>query len=624
MNCSLARGLLLIFIFGLSVENLFLSFRSKYDGYIYPLWKEKEVKKGHFYEDSVVVGKNFMVLADSLEDKKGLSGVFATHQCLYIADKLRMWPQYSVDQVASVVSRISNHASWMLGFQNIQSEIKNVATNLIYVKLHKNKLFSGMIGNTGFSIFKLDKDKKMMRPINIPLDEFATLKTPFKVTPNTSDLPVKNTHEVEKGDIVMVYSDGVSNVLPPSFLAAATNFLVAKMIEKKKNNKSLDDFDYDYDLADFVESYVQNLTYLSLKLQQSLAYNPNKIKQAPEKVENQLSKKPKDPIPNNHKVSKDLIQNNNNIIDQVSNKIQNIFELEKRFDQKIKVSKPSNQQIQPKSISSNDSEIEDFERENFILSFENDNLLPKEYNFEKSINNAMERIFRFEICNLFDPTENSEIFKMIPESENFMGLTRHNLERENGNTFKDSIDCFRNKKIEKTTTRHKNPTKWNCKEIVHLIYPLPLKKDTENTSLNFHECVNEAIPKLHPSVTPEKIAEAFNSRYFSRNIALAAQYVINDPRLIVDGGILKQFYDQNENKLVFSNEKLKKKSEIWQKKKSDVTIAAAAITSEDQFDKIPIQVDEKTTYKAELLTHSLKLESWLNFEVLPNISNILI
>ena len=239
--------------------------------------------EGQFYDDAVVVGKDFMVLADSIEDMEGLSGVFATHQCLYIADKLEMLTQESIKKVNSVVSKISIEASRMLGFENTQSEIKNVATNLIYIKLHEKKLLYGMIGNTGFSIFKLDNDNKIMRPINIHKDQLSTLKTSFKVTPNKVGQQVEDAQDVEEGDIVMIYSDGLFDVLPSSFLTAATNFLVAKMIEKKSNNKSLDDFDYDYDLAEFVESYVQNLTYLSFELQQFLAENFDKKKKLQKK-----------------------------------------------------------------------------------------------------------------------------------------------------------------------------------------------------------------------------------------------------------------------------------------------------------------------------------------------------
>ena len=179
----------------------------------------------------------------------------------------------------------------------------------------------------------------------------------------------------------------------------------------------------------------------------------------------------------------------------------------------------------------------------------------------------MEKIFRFEICNLFDPTENSEIFKMIPESKNFFGLANHNLEHKDQKTFNDSIDCFRNINITKTTVHHLNPTKWKCGKIVNLIYPIPAKEDTKDIFLNFDECVLEAIPKLPKSVTRKQIAEAFNSRYFSRNIALAAKYVINDPRIKVDGSVLKHFYDKKTNKFVFSDQKLKNNREIWQTKK---------------------------------------------------------
>lgn len=67
----------------------------------------------------------------------------------------------------------------------------------------------------------------------------------------------------------MVYSEGVTNVFPSSFMTAATNFLVSKMIQKSKVS-SIDKFDQDYDLADFVEGYVQNISELSIKLKNRL------------------------------------------------------------------------------------------------------------------------------------------------------------------------------------------------------------------------------------------------------------------------------------------------------------------------------------------------------------------
>ena len=573
----------IIFIFSFGAEKLSFSFRSQYDGYIYPKWKKKDNVSVKFYEDAVVVGQDFIVLGDGVGGAKGLSGVFSIHQCLNIADKLKKFVPTSVDDLTDAVSRASDKAVRELGLPSIYGQMRNVATTLVYIKLQGNKMYSGVVGDSGFSIYRYYKDEGILKLEKRSQERVVDYNTPCSVTPEGVEKPWKDTHEVKKGDVVVVASDGVLDVLPSSFITAATNFLVGKMIEKKRDNKSLDDFDYDYDLADFVEGYVQNLSELSIKLKNFIFERQTfLLKKAIEQAQN---------------LSKELL----------------LLAMTPWFKEQFKVTKPSTDQLGVKILDPDDFDGEDPEKD----SSENPDHVKKDKevndikknsseqnNLHGKIDDMMKNIYKYEICNIFDPYEDNRSFKTLKKYDDFKNLTHHNLKHKDQFNYKH-LNCFKNKIIEKTTPHHSSPTKWACKNVLDLTYPIHPPEDPNQKQHDFKQCVIEAIPKLPKDTKPEEIAEAFNSRYFARNIALAVKYVTEDPRVKVDDFILKKFFDKEKHEVVFSYEKLISfRRKNWVAKDDDVSIAAAAITSEDKFDKVKLGSNASNILRLSLKNHS--------------------
>lgn len=99
MASLLPRILVLVIVFGLSVEDMSFSFRSQRDGYIYPSWKKKGKFDERFSNDAVVVGNDFMVLCGGIEETKGPSVFFSYSLCLKIAEELEKCAPNHIDDV---------------------------------------------------------------------------------------------------------------------------------------------------------------------------------------------------------------------------------------------------------------------------------------------------------------------------------------------------------------------------------------------------------------------------------------------------------------------------------------------------------------------------------------------
>ena len=534
MKSSPAKTLFFLFVFGSSVGQLQFSFHSQYDGYIYPSWKKKEGVKGLFYEDAVVVGKDFMVLGAGVEGTKGLTGFFSYYQCLSVAKEFENFAPESVNDVTDKVYSAYADVTSDLGLYEIEGDKRDVATTLVYMKLNENTLFTGVVGNSGFSIYRYNPDSKIIELVKESKKNAYDSYTSRKISADTIDPPVEDTHDVLEGDVVMAASNGVLDVLPSSFLTAATNYLVARMIEKKRNHKSLDelDYDYEYDMAEFVELYVQNLKYFSTHLRKVIMEKQSQLNTALES-------------------------------NQSSNQ-----------DQLLKETKE-----QSTDFSSENSELK---KSDMNLSSDNENLnhdlSVSELHSEKQIDELMKEIFQFEICNLFDPTDGSMSFKSLLVYGNVIELVLRNFKQNEKKPFKP-IDCFRNKKIEKTTVHDSSLSKWTCKNISDLNNPI---QSIESNFKNFDQCVLEAIPKLPDNITPKEIAEAFNSRYFARNIALALKYISNDPRIGAEYILFKGFFGHLAENVLFSDENMEEARNKWRMKLEDVSIAAAAIRNSNK------------------------------------------
>ena len=373
MTSSLSGIFILLIVFGSSVEKHTFSFRSNYDGYIYPSWKEKGEDKYNYFSDAVVVGEDFMVLAGGVEQTKGLSGLFSHSICLNIAAGFENFVPNDIDVVAQKVNDAIDKSKLQLRLAALEGDMRDVATTLVYLKLQGRELFAGTVGNAGFSIFrynyKENNRRGLIELINMSQEDMKDLYHPNRLTVDDMKLKVGHKYDVKMGDIVMAYSDGVSDVVPPSFITAVTNFLVVKMIDRKKEYGSLYELDYDYyyDLADFVEGYVQNLDELDLKLDDALyqrfvdrmetnkyiSNNKNKITQInndgvgikkeeqveekdlhdfkPHKVQQEESK---------YKISQN--QDNKGFYDNSSNKKDNYQPLKQNQNQKVEDKKPEN------------------------------------------------------------------------------------------------------------------------------------------------------------------------------------------------------------------------------------------------------------------------------------------
>ena len=197
----------------------------------------------------------------------------------------------------------------------------------------------------------------------------------------------------------------------------------------------------------------------------------------------------------------------------------------------------------------------------------------------------MEYIYQYEICNVFNPIDNDKIFNHVNSNQKYAHLGKINSPYHKTLNQKESISCFTHSKIEKKTPLHKDSSKWECETIFDLIFPLHPTATKLEDHHKFKKCVRKAIPKLPDGTTPKMIANAFNSRYFARNIALAAKFMSMDDREKAGDFLMKKYFDKNLNLFDFPEGDMSYVKSDWQAKPDDIGIAAAAVLENSKFQK---------------------------------------
>ena len=159
-----------------------------------------------------------------------------------------------------------------------------------------------------------------------------------------------------------------------------------------------------------------------------------------------------------------------------------------------------------------------------------------------------------EVCNLNDPFEDRRLSSHLPGSL-------------------DGANCFHpEKKAEKKIQAYPDELghAWACSRIEDLVFPL----EPDQT---FSDCTLREIHPLPANASPKLIAEAFNPRYFSRNLALAARIFIEDPRVKTSNFLLKALYDPLTRSLRVPTQPLKIPKTLFTGKLDDISVATAAI-----------------------------------------------
>ena len=287
----LSKGLVICFLIVTSCEQPYFSFRSQYDGYIYPAWIYKPVGNLYLYEDAVVVGKDFIVLGDGVGRKIGLSGIYSTYQCLMIAQMLSESKATTKESLFSEVKTTSINVMKRLKFNEVKAPKNDVATTLVYIKIENNQLLAGIIGDSGFAVFRFDSQAGIMKLRFLSKQMVRGFNNPYTI--NSGELGLEHLYDIETetGDVVIAFSDGVTDVLSIPFILAAMNFLIATMINKvEAGKKPLESLNYEYVLGEFVEAYIQNLHALSMGFLDKILNNIEEIN------ENKKSVKPKQNI----------------------------------------------------------------------------------------------------------------------------------------------------------------------------------------------------------------------------------------------------------------------------------------------------------------------------------------
>lgn len=560
--------ILLLLFFASPLSGLFLSFRSKYDGYIYPSWKRKPTTIKMFYEDSVVTGEDFIVLGDGLGGTRGYSGIFSNHQCLKIANQIESVEFENQDQLFETVKNASLEGMRDLKITERLRDMAEVATTLVYAKLDGNILRTGVTGDSGYSLFRYDSQERIMKLIMRSKEKVHKFNTPYSVNPFSNLEADLNEHTVQEGDILLVASDGVLDVFPSSFLTAATNYLVGKMLEKQKmfeekqkKNSKLEhhhlDFDYEYDMPDFLEAYIQNLNQITMKVQKDIL------------------------IPGKKTIQK-------NMLSKIKDATKAFFGLLK-----------SKKQIQQQDPENNN----DLEANSEVYA-------PSSPLSNGSTNDKLSKIYKYEICNVFNPVsdlfDHNDIFEQVNFKKEFEILGMNNNPKNKRKKHEKSINCLTGAKVDKKTVHHKDVTKWECENINDLTHPIHPTASTIEEHHDFKECVKKAIPSLPEGTTTKMIANIFNSRYFARNIGLAAKFMSADNREKIDDFFLKKYYDEQTKTVIFPKDKIEYDEEDWQAKEDDIGIAAASVIESRIFEtKIP---ESPPVFNESLKKHMRALE----------------
>ena len=643
MTFSLAGILVLVNVFGLGVEQqLTFSFRSQYDGYIYPLWIKKGKDNLYLSNDAVVVGEDFMVLCGGVEKTKGFSGLFSHSICLNIAAELEKCVPENIDHVFERVIEGINKSKLQLGLDGLKGDMRDVATTLVYMKLKDDKLFAGFVGNSGFSVFRYNQNTRIIEIVKKSKEDLESLFTSNSITAKTTLGPIDYEYNVKVGDILMVYSHGLNDVVPTSILIASLNFLVVKSIERKRQGLSLDKYDYEFDLAEFVEGYVQNLNGFDLTLNANLIQRyRSKVKQDKKKEKNnkfrsnkgqqleqqnlqQENKKFKYRTIKRSKSSPSIFNAQDQFLqqDQDLNKKQDEVPMIQQPDNNKQAQKSAIQILKTRNQLKDDSSDGETEMENTLKEFfDNMNQFDPDGNIERTLNG----ILNSEYCNYLDPTKNMKSFDLFKSPESFKDFISYQKEKEkqkqkNAEELIKSFDCFRKKEIENKLIRKVEPKKLNCKDILDIIYPLyPTNKNYNSLS----DCVLEVTPKLPDNITPEEISEALNSHNVERNIAFLIKYILNHPRVGIIYFGMKTIITLLDNNVKVNDKIVNNIRQRWLERQGDISIGVSAIRKDSIFNKSDPKIDEKKIINVTLEEHSNAttnlFKEYTNQEVTHNI-----
>ena len=92
----------------------------------------------------------------------------------------------------------------------------------------------------------------------------------------------------------------------------------------------------------------------------------------------------------------------------------------------------------------------------------------------------------------------------------------------------------------------------------------------------------------------------------------------------MDDFLLKYYFNKKDKKVIFPKDKFPYHEKFWRAKDDDVSIAAAAITSEDTFDSSDVDPNNKINFKQENFIHTLKIESLFNLKLDIDLQNLVI
>ena len=613
------RIISLLFLFGLSVGQLFLSFFTRYDGYIYPVWKENKLINKYFVNDAVVVGRDFLVLASGYETTNALTGVYSTFQCLNIAQVLENYSGGVYRSVSEAVMKISNLATINLNLYNIHNILGDVSMGLVYSKILKDELHSGVIGNSGFSVFRYNKNLRILELIERSDETHSRKNKTIQIHYNHTNPSNQYITKVNNGDVVVAYSDGVTEIVPSSFIMAATNFLVERMIQYVKGNKKKENFEYEYDLADFVEDYLQNLVHLTEILIDDIFKNSPKANIPPDQSiqRNNVQQQQNQQMNRDPEYQEGLVQQ---LPQMPQLKQKGPLSTTQQYLNTIGIKRGDLEKIKSKQYS--DDEMPGYDSED-----EDEEISAEQKKINARIDAKHEDLYYKEICNILDPSDKSEIINVRPENNtDVIELLRNYYHRKELNSEFIGRNCFKNKQFtEKPKTNHYSYKKlWKCKDILNIFEPIYTIREQNKTfkQLNvYHSYVIEATPKLSDKVNEYLISQYFNSQFYGRNMGIAIESIKKDPRTKIYNYIMKTHYNEAKKTPVFNSKSFNSKEHFTDPKDVDITITGAAITISDRFEYYVPKKDEKFILKRSLENHIFDFYGWVRTKILPLYEN---
>ena len=624
MKNLLSNGLIICVLIVPSLEKFFFNFRTQYDGQIYPKWIKSKFSKTNLYQSAVVVSNNFIILGDGIDKPDGLSGIYSTSQCLSIARLFLISKETSYTDLYREVKLNLSGGSKEFNVPNTERFKAEIGTTLLYVKIEGTRLLAGVIGDSSIFVFRFDPDAGIMKLIFQSRETVREFNNPNFISPSHIESGNIYDIEIEEGDVVMAVSVGVTNVLSTPFIIAAMNFLMNRMIEKVNvEKKHIDSIDYDYDLGNFVEAYLQNLHELSLKLLRTIdtrlkAVNYHKVEfHQDEKLEDRskIQKEKKNPFQEQQEQQEQKNFNSYRSVDsfddedEVNDENKPIFKIpdlmsfdlgemgsDDELGLKVPIFDRTNERSQINNANQQQNQIiaNNQAKANQLISHRSSQTLNlSSYDSEKQQKDqeiemikANAKTMRNEICNNLDPRRSSQNHLKIIHSDDFKDLT---IKEVGGKKVVEmqGVDCFTKNNITKTTTYITNQTEWNCDHILDLTSPIyPVINTKKKFPLhNLHKCVIDATPKLPQGIQPKDIPKYFNPRLVSRSFKIARKYISRNIRFIVSMFVLKSFYNKDKGTAFFPETADGYKKVNWNTPNDDYTIAAAAISSKDIFQK---------------------------------------